>query len=111
MTGHYYLNGNWRIDFPRSLKFAGTIFHYERKPHGFFAPESVSALGPTSEPIYIVVSVTLALFLLKSNFILRTVSLSLKFMDKLVHFGKWKVLVKHYKFGILNNDPTEFPTT
>ncbi|PSN47564.1 hypothetical protein C0J52_19332 [Blattella germanica] len=54
VTGHYYLNGNWRIDFPRSLKFAGTIFHYERKPHGFFAPESLSALGPTSEPIYIV---------------------------------------------------------
>lgn len=57
VTGHYYLNGNWRIDFPRSLKFAGTIFHYERKPHGFYAPESLSALGPTSEPIYIVVSV------------------------------------------------------
>ncbi|XP_069673465.1 papilin isoform X4 [Periplaneta americana] len=54
VTGHYYLNGNWRIDFPRSLKFAGTIFHYERKPHGFYAPESVSALGPTTEPIYIV---------------------------------------------------------
>lgn len=56
VTGHYYLNGNWRIDFPRSLKFASTIFHYERKPHGFYAPESISALGPTTEPIYIVVS-------------------------------------------------------
>ncbi|XP_021914572.1 papilin-like [Zootermopsis nevadensis] len=54
VTGHYYLNGNWRIDFPRSLKFSGTIFHYERKPHGFYAPESILALGPTTEPIYIV---------------------------------------------------------
>lgn len=55
LTGHYYLNGNWRIDFPRSLPFVGTIFHYERKPHGFYAPEALSALGPTTEAIYIVV--------------------------------------------------------
>ncbi|KAG8262319.1 hypothetical protein J6590_054750 [Homalodisca vitripennis] len=54
VTGHYYLNGNWRIDFPRSIRACGTIFHYERKPHGFFAPEMISALGPTLEPIYIV---------------------------------------------------------
>ncbi|XP_054258197.1 papilin isoform X2 [Macrosteles quadrilineatus] len=54
LTGHYYLNGNWRIDFPRSIRACGTIFHYERKPHGFFAPEMISALGPTTEPIYIV---------------------------------------------------------
>jgi hypothetical protein len=86
VTGHYYLNGNWRIDFPRSLKFAGTSFHYERKPHGFFAPERVSALGPTTEPIYIVVSVTLALFPLKSDFILRTVILNIKFKNKLDYF-------------------------
>ena len=56
VTGHYYLNGNWRIDFPRKLRFAGTIFHYERKPHVFYAPESLMALGPTTEPIYISVS-------------------------------------------------------
>lgn len=55
VTGHYYLNGNWRIDFPRSIRCAGTIFHYERKPHGFFAPETITALGPTIEAIYIVV--------------------------------------------------------
>ena len=109
MTGHYYLNGNWRIDFPRSLKFAGTIFHYERKPHGFFAPESVSALGPTTEPIYIVVSVTLALFPLKSDFMLRIVILNIKFKNKLNDFGNYKVIVKHYKFGILNTEPIEFP--
>ena len=55
VTGHFYLNGNWRIDFPRELPFASTIFHYERKPHSFFAPESIRALGPISEAIYIVV--------------------------------------------------------
>ncbi|XP_035703436.1 papilin isoform X2 [Folsomia candida] len=54
-SNHYYLNGNWRIDFPRELAFASTIFHYERKPHSFFAPESIRATGPISEAIYIVV--------------------------------------------------------
>jgi hypothetical protein len=49
------LNGNWRIDFPREIPFAGTIFHYERKPISFFAPETVRALGPISESIYIVI--------------------------------------------------------
>ncbi|XP_071454258.1 papilin isoform X2 [Hetaerina americana] len=53
-TNHYYLNGNWRIDFPRDLRFAGTVFHYDRRPHGFYAPELLRALGPTSEAIYIV---------------------------------------------------------
>ncbi|CAG0888031.1 unnamed protein product [Darwinula stevensoni] len=54
-TGHYYLNGNWRIDFPRSLKFAGTTFHYERRPTGFFSPETIRAVGPTTEAIFIVI--------------------------------------------------------
>ncbi|XP_046402802.1 LOW QUALITY PROTEIN: papilin [Ischnura elegans] len=53
-TNHYYLNGNWRIDFPRDLRFAGTVFHYDRRPHGFYAPELLRALGPTTEAIYIV---------------------------------------------------------
>ncbi|GAB6024702.1 hypothetical protein CHUAL_009835 [Chamberlinius hualienensis] len=54
LTNHYYLNGNWRIDFPRDLKFAGTTFIYERRPHAFTAPESIKAIGPTTEVIYIV---------------------------------------------------------
>ncbi|XP_043274071.1 papilin [Venturia canescens] len=53
-TGFYYLNGHWRIDFPRSLRFAGTIFHYARDPQGFSAPDTITALGPTTEAIYIV---------------------------------------------------------
>ncbi|XP_077538081.1 papilin-like isoform X3 [Haemaphysalis longicornis] len=56
-TGYYYLNGNWRIEFPRSIRFAGTVFHYERRNHGTHganAPESLVALGPTTETILIV---------------------------------------------------------
>ncbi|XP_074105077.1 proteoglycan-like sulfated glycoprotein papilin isoform X3 [Cotesia typhae] len=53
-SGHYYLNGNWKIDFPRSLKFANTIFHYARDPQGFSAPDTITTLGPTSEAIYVV---------------------------------------------------------
>ncbi|KAK7073727.1 hypothetical protein SK128_001458, partial [Halocaridina rubra] len=55
-TGYFFLNGNWRIDFPRSLKFAGTTFHYERKANGggIFAPEILRAKGPTTETLIIV---------------------------------------------------------
>ena len=55
-SGHYYLNGNWRIDFPREMKFAGCNFQYERKPHAFIAPETITAVGPTTEALYVVVS-------------------------------------------------------
>lgn len=54
LTGFYYLNGNWRIDFPKSLRFAGSLWLYERSPQGFAAPDSLSCLGPTTEPLYIV---------------------------------------------------------
>lgn len=56
VSGHYYLNGNWKIDHPRSLKICNTIFHYERKVRTLFTPEIITALGPISEAIYIVVS-------------------------------------------------------
>ena len=29
--GDYYINGNWRIDFPNDYEVAGTVAHYERK--------------------------------------------------------------------------------
>eukprot|EP00095_Tigriopus_kingsejongensis_P009817 maker-scaffold239_size242058-snap-gene-1.23 protein:Tk09817 transcript:maker-scaffold239_size242058-snap-gene-1.23-mRNA-1 annotation:"GH25513p" len=66
-SGHYFINGNWRVDFPGDYGVAGTTFNYEKKPKGksgssgraakllsLFAPEHISALGPTSEPIYVV---------------------------------------------------------
>lgn len=55
-TGFYYLNGNWRIDFPRSIDFAGTRFKYDRQPQEFDAPDILTALGPTDESLFIVVS-------------------------------------------------------
>lgn len=59
-SGHYYLNGNWRIDFPRSMDFAGCRFLYERNPQGFSAPDRISCLGPIDEPLFIVVRFTIS---------------------------------------------------
>lgn len=53
LTGYYYLNGNWRIEFPRHLRFAGTTFHYERSSRGHLGVETLEALGPTTEPVYV----------------------------------------------------------
>ncbi|XP_055525400.1 papilin isoform X2 [Wyeomyia smithii] len=54
LTGFYHLNGNYRIDFPRVIPFAGSDWHYERKPQGFAAPDKLTCLGPTSESVYLV---------------------------------------------------------
>lgn len=54
LAGEYYLNGNWRIDFPRPLTFANAIWHYDRKPQGFAAPDHLICMGPISEPVYLV---------------------------------------------------------
>lgn len=54
LSGHYYLNGNWRIDFPRPMTFADSIWHYDRRPQGLSAPDQLSCMGPTSEPVYVV---------------------------------------------------------
>ena len=67
MTGHYFINGNWRIDFADDYELAGTVFRYERKIRpgtkkgrakllSMFAPEELTSLGPTTEPLYLVVS-------------------------------------------------------
>lgn len=57
LSSHYYLNGNWRIDFPRPMFFAGSWWTYQRKPHGFAAPDQLTCRGPITESIYIVVLV------------------------------------------------------
>lgn len=56
ITGHYYLNGNWKIDFPSTMEIAGCKFHYKRYPQGFAAPDTITCLGPIDESLYIVVS-------------------------------------------------------
>lgn len=52
--GNYYLNGNWKIEFPRSLKFAGTVFHYVRKTSEQYGAESLTSTGPINEPLVLV---------------------------------------------------------
>ncbi|XP_072930145.1 papilin isoform X3 [Epargyreus clarus] len=49
----YYLNGNYHIDFPRSLMIAGALWHYERNQQGFAAPDKLRCIGPTNEPLYL----------------------------------------------------------
>ncbi|XP_013147767.1 PREDICTED: papilin isoform X2 [Papilio polytes] len=49
----YYLNGEYHIDFPRSLMIAGATWHYERSQQGFAAPDKLRCLGPTTEPLYL----------------------------------------------------------
>ena len=48
----YYINGAWTIDWPRKFEVANTVFHYERPAD---KPETVTALGPTSEDLVIMV--------------------------------------------------------
>lgn len=59
LTGHYLLNGYYRIDFPRVLSFAGSTWHYERRPQGFAAPDKLTCMGPTTQALYLVVNVEL----------------------------------------------------
>ena len=56
LSGHFYLHGDWRVSPPSSEAFAGTVFQYGRGRVGFFGPEQLRALGPTTEPLYLVVS-------------------------------------------------------
>ncbi|CAL1530732.1 unnamed protein product, partial [Lymnaea stagnalis] len=47
---HYFINGEWTIDWPRKFPIAGTVFHYKLSEH---EPESLLALGPTKEDLVI----------------------------------------------------------
>jgi hypothetical protein len=52
----YYINGAWTIDWPRKFDVAGTAFHYKRPTD---EPESLEALGPTSENLIVMVNMPL----------------------------------------------------
>ncbi|XP_050091776.1 papilin-like [Anopheles aquasalis] len=54
LTGFYHLNGNNRLDFPRTIRFAGCYWHYERRLEGFAASDRLTCLGPTTESVYLV---------------------------------------------------------
>ncbi|GIY07736.1 papilin [Caerostris darwini] len=52
-AGVFYLNGGFKIEFPRDIAIAGTIFQYQRRQNNL-TPESLTAQGPTNEPIFVV---------------------------------------------------------
>jgi len=54
IKGNYYLNGNWKIEFSRPIKFAGTVFNYVRKTSGQNGAESLTSIGPINEPLVLV---------------------------------------------------------
>ena len=51
--GMNYINGGWTIDWPRKFEIAGTTFDYQRPTAD---PETLQALGPTTEDLIIMVS-------------------------------------------------------
>lgn len=46
------MNGAWTIDWPRQFEIANTMFTYEREKD---KPETLKALGPTSEDLTVMV--------------------------------------------------------
>lgn len=54
----YYINGAWTIDWPRKFDIGGTTFHYKRPSD---QPESLEALGPTTENLVVMVIARLQL--------------------------------------------------
>lgn len=54
--GHSIINGNWAVDPPGSYPAIGTVFHYNRPPREEGKGESLSADGPTTQPVDVYVS-------------------------------------------------------
>ncbi|XP_022094920.1 papilin-like [Acanthaster planci] len=54
-NGQYYINGNFTIDFPQPFEVADTVVYYERKFGApFYGAEALRALGPITEPLFVV---------------------------------------------------------
>lgn len=54
--GQSIINGNWAVDPPGSYTAGGTIFRYNRPPREEGKAESLSAEGPTTQPVDVYVS-------------------------------------------------------
>lgn len=50
------MNGNWHIDLPLPKTIGGATFEYERGSVPSDAPEKIIASGPTTEALFLVVS-------------------------------------------------------
>lgn len=60
----YYINGAWTIDWPRKFDIAGTAFHYKRPAD---EPESLEALGATTENLVVMVQTVSILYIYRIN--------------------------------------------
>nr|XP_044994576.1 ADAMTS-like protein 4 [Jaculus jaculus] len=49
--GYSIINGNWAVDPPGSYPASGTVFQYNRPPREEGKGESLSAAGPTTQPV------------------------------------------------------------
>ena len=56
---NYLLNGNWRIDIPLPKEIAGTVFRYTRGKQASDEAETLTADGPTNQPLFLVVNCSL----------------------------------------------------
>ena len=54
--GRSIINGNWAVDPPGSYAAGGTVFRYSRPPREEGVGESLSAEGPTTQPVDVYVS-------------------------------------------------------
>lgn len=54
--GRSIINGNWAVDPPGSYTAGGTVFRYNRPPREEGTGESLSAEGPTTQPVDVYVS-------------------------------------------------------
>lgn len=54
--GRSIINGNWAVDPPGSYSAVGTVFQYNRPPREEGKGESLSAEGPTTQPVDVYVS-------------------------------------------------------
>lgn len=54
--GRSIINGNWAVDPPGSYSAIGTVFQYNRPPREEGKGESLSAQGPTTQPVDVYVS-------------------------------------------------------
>ena len=59
LQGSYLLNGNWRIDLPLPKEMAGTVFSYTRGKEAKDEAETLTADGPTNQPLFLVVKYSL----------------------------------------------------
>uniref|UniRef100_A0A2K6TVA8 ADAMTS like 4 n=1 Tax=Saimiri boliviensis boliviensis TaxID=39432 RepID=A0A2K6TVA8_SAIBB len=57
--GQSIINGNWAVDPPGSYRAGGTVFQYNRPPREEGKGESLSAEGPTTQPVDVYVSLGL----------------------------------------------------